>query len=142
MLDTAYLVAVLERRDGTVFDVVNLGRNATAEQRSAKEAQGICCEIPGCGCTKGLELHHVRAWSEVLRTVVDDLAWACAKHHDLITYKGFTLTGGHGERIWSDSEGRIIGRERPPPDRGHPAPSGSRPPPRSADRATARRLAR
>ena len=37
-----------------VYNVAHLGRSATAHQRTALEARGYRCEVPGCGSTTAL----------------------------------------------------------------------------------------
>jgi hypothetical protein len=108
---------VLLLKDGPrIIDLVHDGRDATALQRSYKEAQGIHCERPGCSCTKGLELHHTRPWSPTQQTTVTDLAWLCGHDHDLVTHHGHTLTGPPGARTWTTPDGTTAAQQRPPPD--------------------------
>ncbi len=50
-----------------VFSVAHLGRSVTAHQRSALEARGYRCEVPGCGATRGLEIDHIHDWHSAFR---------------------------------------------------------------------------
>lgn len=100
ILGDAFVAILLTKPDGTIHDVVHLGRRANALQRSVKEAQGIHCETPGCDRTHGLELHHIEAWTDSGITQVDLLVWLCSTHHDLITYHGHQITGPPGARVW------------------------------------------
>jgi hypothetical protein len=112
-LGASFVVMLL--KDGPrIIDLVHAGRDATALQRSYKQAQGIHCERPACSSTKGLELHHVVAWSPSRATTVRDLAWLCDHDHDLVTDHGHTLTGPPGERIWNTPDGTTTA-SRPPP---------------------------
>jgi hypothetical protein len=61
-LGDSFVVMLLKDGD-RIVDLVHAGRDATALQRSYKEAQGLHCERPGCDRTSNLELHHVAAWS-------------------------------------------------------------------------------
>lgn len=99
ILGESFVVALLEDRQG-VRDVVHLGRKVTAHQRSALEARGLRCEVPGCGATHGLEIDHVTGWSLTKTTQLDDLVWLCRHHHDQKTHRGARLTGPPGARTW------------------------------------------
>jgi hypothetical protein len=113
-LGDSFVVMLL--KDGPrIIDLVHTGRDATALQRSYKEAQGIHCERPGCDETHGLELHHVAAWSPSRVTTVLLLAWLCAHDHDLITHHGHRLDGPPGNRTWHRPDDAAIARDRPPP---------------------------
>lgn len=111
----AFVVALIE--DGQdVKRVVHLGRQVTAHQRSALEARGYCCEIPGCDITWGLEIDHDKEWSWSRVTTLDDLSWKCHHDHDLHTHHGHKLTGPPGQRTWTRPDGTVVSRD-PTPDR-------------------------
>lgn len=101
-------MALLKREDGTVHDVVHLGRQANALQRTYLEAMGWHCARPGCQATSGLEIDHVDDWAATYRTEVDKLALLCGHDHDLKTHHG-------------------VPPHRPTPP--GPDPGGARPPP-------------
>jgi hypothetical protein len=62
MMGDAFGAAVVT--DGVdVYNVAHLGRSATAHQRSALEARGYRCEVPGCGARLGLEIDHIDDWA-------------------------------------------------------------------------------
>lgn len=87
-----------------VATVAHLGRSPSAHQRSALEARGYACEVPGCGATFGLEIDHVGPWVSTRRTVLADLAWLCPAHHA-------DKTHGAG----ASRASRAIGAGYPPP---------------------------
>jgi hypothetical protein len=101
----AFAAAVLEDAVG-VRSVVHLGRQVTAHQRTALEARGYRCEVPGCGATYGLQIDHVDDWAVTRRTVLDDLAWLCVHHHRLKTRRQFDLSGPPGNRTWTPARSR------------------------------------
>jgi hypothetical protein len=116
LLGEAFLVALIE--DGCdVRRVVHLGRQVTAHQRSALEARGHRCEVPGCDVTWGLEIDHTTGWALTRTTRLDDLGWFCHHHHDQKTHRGYRITGPPGARIWSAPDGTTR-HERPPPEPG------------------------
>ena len=116
MMQDAFLAAVVT--DGVdVYNVAHLGRKPTAHQRTALEARGEECEVPGCTSTMSLEIHHMEKWAEMFRTSLRELAWVCKHDHDQITYDGFELSGPPGDRMWISPDGSIK-YQRPPPENG------------------------
>jgi hypothetical protein len=96
----AFVVALLEDTVG-VRGVVHLGRQVTAHQRSAMEARGYRCEVPGCDATAGLEIDHVHDWALTRSTRLEDLAWLCRHHHGQKTAGEGALSGPLGHRTWT-----------------------------------------
>jgi hypothetical protein len=104
----AFLTAVTT--DGVdIRSVVHLGRAATALQRTALEARGMRCAVPGCGTTQRLEIDHVDGWAITRRTHIDQLDWLCHHHHQQKTHHSWHLAGPPGNRTWHPPG-------RPPPD--------------------------
>jgi hypothetical protein len=127
-LGTRFVVALLER-EGTIHDVIHLGRQATALQRSYLEALGWRCARPGCGATHGLEIDHVDDWARTRHTTIDALALFCGHDHDLKTHHGYRLTGPPGDRIWWGPDGQVLSRDRDgPPPAAAPTPAAAAPP--------------
>jgi hypothetical protein len=117
MFDDAFLAAVVT--DGVdVSNVAHLGRQATAHQRTALEARGYRCEVPGCSARHNLEIDHIDEWCTTLRTKLDRLAWLCPHHHALKTRDGHRLEGPVGARRWLDGEGRLLAGDEPEPPPG------------------------
>lgn len=79
--------------------VTHVGRTVTkAMQVSLVFRDGGQCQIPGCDGTHNLEAHHWRQpYATVGTTSLDNLVLVCPKHHDMITYEGWTLEGGPGQ---------------------------------------------
>jgi hypothetical protein len=114
MLGDAFLAALVT--DGVdVYNVAHLGRQATAHQRTALEARGYRCEVPGCAARHNLEIDHVDDWHRTLRTKLDRLAWLCPHHHALKTTKGHRLEGPVGHRRWLDHDGNLVAADDPDP---------------------------
>ena len=126
-LGDSFVVLLLKDGD-RIIDLVHHGRDASALQRSYKEAQGIHCERPHCDRTDGLELHHMKAWSPTRQTTVIDLAWLCAHDHDLVTHHGHTLTGPEGNRTWTTPDATTT-RAGPAPPQAAPDRSAAPPEP-------------
>jgi hypothetical protein len=129
VLGEAFVIALLEDRQG-VRDVVHLGRKVTAHQRSALEARGHRCEVPGCSATHGLQIDHITGWTLTHTTQLDDLMWLCRHHHDHKTHRGATITGPPGNRTWhppppkTQAKARANGNRSPMPSEA-PAESGT-----------------
>ena len=98
-----------------VFTVAHLGRSITEHQRSALEARGYCCEVPGCGATTALEIDHIEDWATTFRTKLALLAWLCRRHHREKTHKGWRLQGPPGSRRWLPPEEAASRSERTGP---------------------------
>jgi hypothetical protein len=78
--------------------VCHVGRTVDAHVLSALEERDRECVVPGCEVTERLESHHfLTDFAECGTTSLDGLARVCKRHHDLITYKGYKLTGGPGK---------------------------------------------
>jgi hypothetical protein len=122
MLSDAFLALVVS--DGVdVYTVAHPGRAVTAHQRSALEARGYRCEVPGCSVRHNLELDHISGWSITKRTALDDLAWECSHHHYLKTHCGYRLEGPPGNRRWINPHGVTVTADHNPPQQTHPPPA-------------------
>ena len=114
MLEDAFLAAIVT--DGVdVYNVAHLGRAATAHQRTALEARGYRCEVPGCTARHNLEIDHLDDWARTMRTKLDRLAWLCPQHHQQKTTQGHRLEGPVGNRRWTDAHGTLLAGNDPDP---------------------------
>jgi Domain of unknown function (DUF222) len=114
LLGEAFVVALIHD-SVDIRSVVHLGRQVTAHQRSALEARGWVCEVPGCDVTVGLQIDHREDWSLTRITTLDDLVLFCGHHHYLKTHHGYRLTGPPGNRTWTAPDGTVH-QDKPPPD--------------------------
>ena len=90
LVDDAFIAAVI--RDGTdIRQVVHLGRQPTALQRTYLQARYPTCAVTGCPNTVQLEIDHTVEWAETHHTTVTELCRLCGQHHDLKTFHGYTL---------------------------------------------------
>jgi hypothetical protein len=95
----AFLTAVTT--NGTdIQNVAHLGRAATAHQRTALQARGMTCAVPGCGTTTRLEIDHIDGWAITRRTHLHHLDWLCHFHHNQKTNHSYRLQGPPGNRTW------------------------------------------
>ncbi len=91
----AVLRAVLLDGDGeTIRDVVHIGRTIPSRLRTALCERDRCCVVPGCQADRHLEIHHLDPIGRGGPTSLANTCRICSFHHDQITYRGATLTGG------------------------------------------------
>ena len=99
LANDAFLSALVS--DGIdIQSVSHMGRKVTARQRTALVARGRRCEVPGCDCTRGLQIDHTTEHHNGGPTKLDNLAWLCPHHHYLKTHKGYLFGGLPGARAW------------------------------------------
>ena len=99
--------------NGTDTCVAHLGRQVTAHQRTALEARGYRCEVPGCTADHLLEIDHVTGWAITRQTRLSDLAWLCTTHHRQKSRRHYQLLGPPGQRTWTTQTGVEISRDPP-----------------------------
>lgn len=110
-------------------NVTHLGRQVTAQQRTALEARGWFCER--CGSTRRVEIDHDTGWTLTYDTVIGDLRLACEHCHDLKTINQLRWAGPPGQGYFIDENGN--------PWRAPPGAGGTDPPtwePAEADRCS------
>ena len=102
LLSDAFL-AVVFKNGVDVLNVTHLGRQVTAQQRTALEARGWWCER--CGSTYRVEIDHDTGWTLTRDTRLHDLRLACGHCHDLKTRHGLRWEGPYGAGFLVDSDG-------------------------------------
>jgi hypothetical protein len=128
----------LVETDGTdVHRVVRLGRRRPPDIDDALLVRDRGCVVPGCTRTARLEIHHTIPYATTRHTTLDELATVCCHHHDLITHRGYHLTGGPGTWTWHPPDSTptdhtptgdtTIGDRGPPPEDGPPVCVSPRP---------------
>ena len=83
-------------------------------ERLVRRRDGNQCRVPGCGCTKFLEIHHIRHWTKGGRTDASDLAAACSRHHDIVHREGWVIEGDANETLVFYRNGERLFESRPP----------------------------
>ena len=92
-----FLAAVVTK--GTdVVNVAHLGRRPSAAQRTALDWMNPTCTAMGCNRSVRLEIDHREDWAEIQITLLSLLDGLCRHHHNLKTYKGWSLVEGTGKR--------------------------------------------
>nr|MBA2609231.1 HNH endonuclease [Actinomycetota bacterium] len=84
-----------------VRSIITHSRYIPARLRDALSARGLCCEVPGCGRTKGLERDHEEEFARGGPTSAFNVRWKCRYHHDLKTRGLYRLRRDeNGEVHW------------------------------------------
>lgn len=79
-----------------IASVVSLGRTIPRALRTALQVRDGTCVVPGCDVRSPLEVDHVIPFAQGGPTALHNLASLCPHHHDLKTYRGWTLSGVPG----------------------------------------------
>ncbi len=97
--DTKVQEVVFDEVD--VTSIITHKRYVPARPRDALSARGLCCAVPGCGRTKGLQKDHEQDFAKGGPTSLANLRWLCHYHHDLKTRGRYRLyRNDAGEMRW------------------------------------------
>ncbi len=114
-------VDLVVTRGVDVASVVSLGRVIPRALRVALQVRDATCVVPGCDVSSPLEIDHIEPFARGGPTRLSNLCRLCPHHHDLKTYRGWTIRGGPGAWEWRrpdepgdpDSTSRIDGCPAP-----------------------------
>ena len=105
-------VKILVKDSVDVLSVCHVGRLVSAHVQSTLEERDGVCVVPGCDVSFGLEAHHWREeFAKCKTTALSGLCRICPRHHDMVSYRGFKITGGPGR--WELVTPRTGGAEEP-----------------------------
>ena len=94
--------------------VAHMGRHIPAPLRTAVEERDRVCQVPTCDMSLGLEIDHIKPFSEGGPASLENLVRLCKRHHLQKTHDGYRL-----EKIENRPRNGAKGtpwRWRPPPD--------------------------
>ena len=94
--------------------VAHMGRAIPAPLRTAVEERDRVCQVPTCDMTTGLEIDHIKPFSEGGPASLENLVRLCKRHHLQKTHDGYRLEKIE-ESPLNGSKGTPW-RWRPPPD--------------------------
>ncbi len=78
--------------DGTdIKTVAHIGRAIPAPLRTAIEERDRVCQVPTCDMTLGLEIDHIKPFSEGGAASIENLVRLCKRHHLQKTHDGYRL---------------------------------------------------
>ena len=88
------IINLIVRQGVDVKALVTLSQSVTPKMQVALDAMYPTCGERNCDVRHGLENHHVIDYSLVKETRVENIVPLCSYHHDLVTYRGYTLIRG------------------------------------------------
>ncbi|MEN9595565.1 MAG: hypothetical protein RLY23_2048 [Actinomycetota bacterium] len=71
--------------------VAHIGRHIPAPLRTAVEERDRVCQVPTCDMSVGLEIDHIKPFSEGGPASFENLVRLCRRHHHQKTHEGFRL---------------------------------------------------
>ena len=116
--DAGGLAALAVDRDAGALDVGRRTRAWPASMRRAALARDRRCQVPGCGATRYLDVHHVVHWIDGGPTSLDNAACVCRRCHVMLHEGGYALerlaasTPAADESPDAALAGKLIGRVR------------------------------
>lgn len=127
-------------RDGLPIGVGRTSRTIPERLRRQVHHRDQGCIVDGCTNTLGLEVHHIKPWSEGGETELENLGLICDPHHHQVHAGEIGLTGDpnlprgapgalqvldrHGQPLRSHPTPRPPGAPPPPPAVGYTHPTG------------------
>lgn len=73
----------VRERHGSPVDVGRKTRVISRRLRRLIEHRDGGCKVPGCGNTRGLDIHHIQHWEDLGPTDTHNLVALCRRHHRL-----------------------------------------------------------
>jgi hypothetical protein len=113
--------------------LVTLSQSVTPKMQIALDAMYPTCGERNCDVRHGLENHHITDYSLVHETRIENIVPLCSYHHDLVTYRGYTLIRGPDGLVGLVAPAQpaeLETTDRSPPDRemiDAPCPDDCRP---------------
>jgi hypothetical protein len=78
--------------DGTdIRTIAHMGRAIPAKLRTAVEERDRVCQVPTCDMSIGLEIDHIKPFSEGGAASLENLVRLCKRHHLQKTHDGYRL---------------------------------------------------
>ena len=99
--------------------LVTLSQSVTPQMQVALDAMYPTCGERNCDVRHGLENHYITDYSLVHETRIENIVPLCEFHHDLVTYRGYTLIrgpDGQVDLIAPHRQEELDSSERSPPD--------------------------
>lgn len=88
----AAVIPIVMNGDGQPLDVGRVNRTVPDGLRRAVAARDRGCAHPGCGRTASwCEIHHIREWSALGETKLDNLVMLCRQHHRLLHHSQWVV---------------------------------------------------
>ena len=93
------IINLIVRQGVDVKALVTRSQSVTPRMQIALDAMYPTCGERNCDVRHGLENHHITDYSLVHETRIDNIVPLCPYHHDLVTYRGYTLIRGPDQLV-------------------------------------------
>jgi hypothetical protein len=113
------VINLIVRQGFDVKALVTRSQSVTPRMQVALDAMYPTCGERNCHVRHGLENHHITDYSLVHETRIENIVPLCSYHHDLVTYRGYTLIRGPDglvDLIAPDQPLTAEAPDRSPPD--------------------------
>ena len=95
--------------DGTdIKTVAHMGRAIPAPLRTAVEERDRKCQVPKCDMSVGLEIDHIKPFSEGGPASLENLVRLCKRHHHQKTHDGYRLVKIEAHEIEAQTDGARV----------------------------------
>ena len=114
------IINLIVRQGADVKALVTRSQSVTPKMQIALDAMYPSCGERYCDVRHGLENHHITDYSLVHETRIENIVPLCSYHHDLVTYRGYTLIRGPDrlvDLIAPRQRTELETTDRSPPDR-------------------------
>jgi len=139
----AEVVGLVQDADGTVVGIGRASRRPPRWLRRRLHARDRGCRFPGCGERRVVSAHHVRHWTRLGPTDLENLVEVCRFHHRLVHEGGWTMTldPATGSATFASPDGSVVTDPASASRNGsaEPPDPGSAEPPEPLEAANARR---
>ena len=98
--------------------VAHMGRHIPAPLRTAIEERDRVCQVPTCDMSVGLEIDHIKPFSEGGPASFENLVRLCKRHHLQKTHDGYRLERIKGATAEREGASEARWSWRAPPDTG------------------------
>ena len=85
-------------------------------RRLVVHRDGGCCQFPGCGNRRWLQVHHIISWAQGGATDLGNLILVCGFHHRFVHEHGWKVTGPPERRVFRRPDWTPFPRPREPLD--------------------------
>jgi len=112
------VINLIVKQGVDVKALVTRSQSVTPRMQIALDAMYPTCGERNCDVRHGLENHHITDYLLMHETRIENIVPLCSYHHDLVTYRGFTLIRGPDGFIdlVAPDQTELVTTDRSPPD--------------------------
>ena len=112
----AHVVRIQEDERGNTLSVGRKSRQVSRALWRALKDRDRTCAFPGCECTRGLVVHHLRHWADGGETSLGNLILLCKRCHWLVHEGGFSVRGTPDDPVFCNRGGEPLPQHFEPPE--------------------------